>query len=371
MKANGFFQKLAIVCLCALPLAAATAATTESNLDRTFTVKPGGTFLLDADRGSVEIKTSGDGQVVVEVKRSVVRASEAKAQEIFAAHEVKFSQEGDKVIVQETVREKLRSLLNRGANDLQVKFLVSVPARFNLDLRTSAGSITSADIEGHIKARTAGGSLKFGDVKGPFEGTTAAGSITVRNVMGTVRAKTSGGSIKVGQSDAEAELDTAAGSITIGSANAGLKAHTSGGSIEAGQLAGPARLETSAGSIRVRSSADAVQAHTSGGSIEIDEAKAAVQARTSAGSITLGFSAQPKEASELSTSGGTVTVKVADGLAFNVEARASGGHVSTELPITSTVVGEHKPQALKGTLNGGGPDLTLKTSAGNVRILKR
>jgi DUF4097 and DUF4098 domain-containing protein YvlB len=96
-----------------------------------------------------------------------------------------------------------------------------------------------------------------------------------------------------------------------------------------------------------------------------------VQARTSAGSITVQFAAQPKEACDLSTTGGSITVKIAEGLAFDVNARATGGRVSTELPITSTVLGEHKAEALEGKLSGGGPELTLKTSAGNIRILKR
>jgi len=38
------------------------------------------------------------------------------------------------------------------------------------------------------------------------------------------------------------------------------------------------------------------------------------------------------------------------------------------LPVTT--VGEHKRSSLKGKLNGGGKSLVLKTSGGNIRLLK-
>jgi hypothetical protein len=55
----------------------------------------------------------------------------------------------------------------------------------------------------------------------------------------------------------------------------------------------------------------------------------------------------------------------------NLDARTSGGRVSTDLPVVVTVVGEHKTDVLQGKLNGGGKALVLKTSAGNIRLRKR
>jgi DUF4097 and DUF4098 domain-containing protein YvlB len=114
-----------------------------------------------------------------------------------------------------------------------------------------------------------------------------------------------------------------------------------------------------------------LEANTSGGSIEIGEARDTVLAHTSAGSITANFSAQPQEDCRLTTSGGGIQVKLAEKLAFDIEARTSGGRVTTELPVTITVVGEHKAEGLRGKLNGGGKALILKTSAGNIAIKKQ
>ena len=54
-----------------------------------------------------------------------------------------------------------------------------------------------------------------------------------------------------------------------------------------------------------------------------------------------------------------------------VDARTSGGRVSTELPVTSVVQGEQKKQELRGKINGGGRLLTTRTSGGSVRLEKK
>ena len=346
------------------------AATTESNLSKTFAVKPGGVLVMDLDRGSIHITTGDRTDVQVEVRRKVTRVNAERAAEIFAAHEVTFDQDGDHVEVHAKVKKEATRWFSRGSQNLQVEYQVLAPRQFSLELRTAAGEIVSTDIEGSVKARTAGGSLKFSNIKGPFDGDTSAGDIHVESASGQVTARTSGGSIKLGELSSDTTASTAAGSITIGTAKARLTAKTSGGSIDLGQVAGPAELRTAAGSIRVKSAGARLDASTSGGSIRIDDARDTVLARTAAGSIHAALSGQPHDDCILTTAGGSIELALAPTLAFDVEARTSGGEVTTELPIVSTVVGRHHTEVLQGKLNGGGKALVLKTSAGNVSLRK-
>ena len=53
---------------------------------------------------------------------------------------------------------------------------------------------------------------------------------------------------------------------------------------------------------------------------------------------------------------------------LDVDAKTSGGSVSTDFPVT--VMGELKRSALKGKINAGGPQMYLRTSGGNIRLLK-
>jgi len=388
-------------CFLCLPL---LAQTTEGNLSKQFTVKPGGHLVMEVDRGGIEITTGETSEVKVEVKRKITGVSRDKAEETLAAHEVTFDQDGDRVEIHARFKQDFFQKFNKAAQKVQVHYEVLVPNKFNLELRTFAGEISASDIEGSVKARTAGGSLKFGAINGPFEGNTSAGSITVQGATGVVIAKTSGGGISLGTLGADATAETSAGSISVKKAHGKLTATTHGGSIdlgevggptrvetsagsitvkaakeqfgaithggkiEAGELNGPAQLETSAGSIKVRSARGPIVADTSGGGIEIDEVGDTVTAHTSAGSIVAAFTGQPREDCRLTTSGGGINVRIAENLGFDLDARTSGGRVITELPVTIT--GEHKSGALKGKVNGGGKLLELKTSAGDI-VLKK
>lgn len=348
-----------------------SAGAAESNLNKTFQVKPGGQLTIDSDRGSIDITTSDRTDLSVEVRRKVSKASDAEAAEFFAAYVVTFEQEGDRVVVRGKMKESARKLFNWGRQNLEVKYVVLAPKRFDFDLRTAAGSITSADIDGKVKARTAGGSLRFAGVTGSFDGMTSAGEIRSGDIGGSVVATTSGGSIHMESLGSDGKLRTSAGSITVGHAKAMLAANTSGGSIHLGESEGSAELATSAGSIGVKSARGALHAVTSGGSITIDEAHDIVNADTSAGSINATFVSQPPGDCKLTTAGGSITLKMDSELAFELDARTSGGKVTTEIPVATTVSGSGASSSLKGKLNGGGKALVLRTSAGNINIRRK
>ena len=68
----------------------------------------------------------------------------------------------------------------------------------------------------------------------------------------------------------------------------------------------------------------------------------------------------------IQTNGGNVTISIAGDLRLNLDAESSGGRVKTDIPVS--VMGTVKQAEMKGTINGGGPLLTLKTSGGSVHI---
>jgi hypothetical protein len=56
-------------------------------------------------------------------------------------------------------------------------------------------------------------------------------------------------------------------------------------------------------------------------------------------------------------------------IGVDVNARTSGGSVHTEFPVT--VQGEIKRSRLDAKLNGGGPELYLRTSGGSIYLKKK
>jgi len=61
-------------------------------------------------------------------------------------------------------------------------------------------------------------------------------------------------------------------------------------------------------------------------------------------------------------------VLLAESIGVEVDAKASGGRVTTELPVT--VQGEFSTTALQARLNAGGLKLMIRTSGGDIRVGK-
>ena len=284
----------------------------QDDIKKSFKVGQGGLLTLESDLGSIEVKAVSGNRVDVEVRFEERRGSRERIKKILEDFDVDFQQRGDDVYVKAEYKRNFRNFWDSVGRYIRVKFLVSVPRKYNVDLHTSGGSISVDDLEGEVYSQTSGGSLDFGHIVGPVTGRTSGGSITLDGCDGTADVKTSGGSITIGK--------------------------VSGN----------------------------VVARTSGGGIRVDEVMGSINARTSGGSVSANISRQPKDDCRLTTSGGSITVHMFKDIKVDVDAGTSGGRVKTDFPVT--LRGEISKRSLRAQINGGGPELYLHTSGGSIYL---
>ena len=306
-------------------------AETEEQINKRFTVEPGGKLVVDVDFGSIEVITNATGEVVVDIVRKVTRGGRADEEAFLAERPVTFSQDGNTVTIHSRAKNK-QTWSWRGRQRTEAKYAITVPAKFDAQIKTSGGSIGVNDLTGEVKAGTSGGSLKFARLHGPVNGGTSGGSIRVTACEGAMKINTSGGGIEVN------------------GGSGALDGDTSGGSVSVQNFHGPVRVETSGGGIKIENVAGKVEGSTSGGSISAK------------------FSSPPSEEVTLETSGGGVTVSVPEKSAFDLDAATSGGGVSSDLPVTTA--GKPSRSRLKGPVNGGGKPVILRTSGGSIHVKK-
>src|SRR4051812_12585010 len=158
---------------------AVLAAPFESNLEKSFSVSPGSKFVLDADQGSCEIITVETNEAQIRVLREVKGGTQAEADELFANHEVTFAQNAKMVSV--VAKKKKTSGISFGNKRayLQVRYIISIPKKFDLDLKTAGGDVTIPDIDGQMKARTTSGGIRVERASGGIETANAGGNITI------------------------------------------------------------------------------------------------------------------------------------------------------------------------------------------------
>ena len=195
----------------------------------------------------------------------------------------------------------------------RVKVRARIPNLFSLDLRTSGGHIDVQEVTGEVDAKTSGGEIELNQISGEIEVETSGGGIKAREIRGD------------------------------------LAASTSGGTIHLSEVTGNVEVESSGGSIRIRDVDGVVEAETSGGAISVR------------------FSGAP--AGALETSGGSIEVQFPSGKGVDLEAQTSGGRVTIDEEFT--ISGSIERSQVEAKLNGGGAELSLETSGGNIRVRAR
>ena len=305
----------------ALSLGPLAHAGIERVVEQSFAVSAIGTVNIETSGGDIRIEPSTDANIVhvVATQRFTTR-SEQEADEIAKATALTIEQSGNDIHAKAsrapTRNWSWRDLFSWGRRrSVRVDFLVTVPAAFAAQVRTSGGDIIVGDLNGVVKATTSGGDVRLGRLGGAVEARTSGGDISLKAASGAV------------------------------------KLNTSGGDIETGVLGGEATLTTS------------------GGDIDVERVEGRISARTSGGDVRAQFGHTFLGDSVLSTSGGDVVAVVSEKTAFNLDASTSGGRVIEEgLRISDT---ERRKNRLAGSVNGGGLRLRLQSSGGDITVKAR
>lgn len=292
----------------------ASSAERESGItdrvEKSFPAKTGGLLTFESNIASAHIETANTSTIRVEIERTARVATQEEANELLRELSLEMVPEKGGVRITALGPEERK---RRGGNRLHLKARITIPRKFDVELRT-VGSSTVADLDGTAKLATAGGSLKIGNISGP------------------VTAKSGGGS------------------ITIGDVGGDLEARSGGGSIKAGRVAGR------------------VIANAGGGSISIDEATDAIEATAQGGSVSAYISKQPRAACKLIANAGSVDLRLADSAAMTVDAECSAGRIKSDFAVQFN--GTASSGRLKGDIAGGGPALVLRAAAGSINLRK-
>lgn len=174
--------------------------------------------------------------------------------------------------------------------------------------------------------------------------------------------KTSGGHIEVDELEGNQQISTSGGHLNLANLSGTIEAKTSGGHIDLSNIEGEINTKTSGGHINAETVTGTLNAKTSGGHIKLGDVRGSVQASTSGGSITADLNTIDQFV-ELKTSGGNIDISLPDGIAVDLELR--GNFVDGKLNNFS---GEMDDNEIFGTLNGGGPKISARTSGGGVRL---
>jgi hypothetical protein len=126
------------------------------------------------------------------------------------------------------------------------------------------------------------------------------------------------------------------------------------------------RVTNTNGRVELRSVSGVFHVETTNGAVELTRCGGTADIETTNGHIRAELAAlTPQKEVRLETTNGGIELIVPEKLAATVDAETTNGSISSELPVATRSTGRN---SLRGAINGGGPDLRLRTTNGGIHI---
>lgn len=242
------------------------------------------------------------------------------------------------------IRQKETSWVRNWKDKYYVSLHILAPERTSSELKSSDGDIDMIGFKGNQSCRTSDGDIRAEEIIGDLYAKTSDGDINVSEIDGTLESQTSDGDIRASNVKGEASFKSSDGKIVAINIMGDTKATTSDGNITLEEIKGDHTARTSDGDIVFENLQGSISAQTSDGNIKGD-----------LNSLTNKL--------YLKTSDGDISVSVPGGLGMDINLR--GEDINMRLDDFSGETSDHK---IEGTIRGGGVDVELITSDGDINF---
>ena len=298
---------------------------------------------------------------------------------------------GDRLVIESRAKSK-KGYRKHGPSQVDIK----VPNGVILEINSSGGNLSIADLQAKISGRSMGGnvlarnliaSLDFETMGGnvEFESSelagrvkTMGGNMNYQNVIGTLTSETMGGNIVFNNQG------TIEGMTLVDPVVMELK--TMGGNITLDEAPKGADLGTMGGNIKVDFVSEFLEAETMGGNITVKELDGWMRGETMGGDVSVNMIGDPElgnRSVELSSEGGDITLLVPENLSMDIEIELVYTKRSKQKfeiindfglePRESAEWHYKNGEARKtitasGSINGGEHAIRIRTVNGHVRL---
>jgi hypothetical protein len=322
----------------------------------------GASLRVVSDRGEVHLIAWDQNNIKVSVQKKVVAESQGAADKVNAATKPTITVAGDQVTVNANtsgatgnhrVDTNLEIYLPRkaAAEIATAHATVSVHDRTgDLKISNSHGDVEVGGIQGNVNLSMRGGSVRAENLNGDLNLDGRVNDVTIANVQGNVRL---GGdffgttrltkianSVRFRSSRTDMELAKLDGELVLES-----------GDLRASSLAGPTRVVTRSKDIRLDNFTGNVHIEDNNSDIELTPGKLPL------GNI------------QISNRRGRIQLVLPANAAFQLDAHASRGEISSDFPGLNVQNRSHDAQAT-GSVGTGGPQIQLSTERGDIEIRK-
>jgi hypothetical protein len=162
------------------------------------------------------------------------------------------------------------------------------------------------------------------------------------------------------------DFSTGAGNVDVADMRGYVNGKTGAGNITIGEIDGDVEVRSGSGNIKIEGVVGGLEVQSGAGNIRLGYVEGEIEAATGAGDITARITRQPRNDSHLESGAGNVVVYLEREIGLMVDAKASVGFASCDFGLE--VEGRWMSKSFGGRINGGGPELTMRSGVGNVSL---
>jgi DUF4097 and DUF4098 domain-containing protein YvlB len=306
----------------------------EEKFEKTVSLDRDGKVSLRNISGDIEVKVWDRAEVQIRALKVSNTDSEEQAQKNFAKVTIEIVQEGDTLRI-ETKRDKDYFRGSSRNKNVSVDYWLTIPSQATADMKSVSGDIVMEDIGGDAKADSVSGDIDMNGVGGSLRAHAVSGDLTITGARDGADCESVSGDLTIRNVEGGADLKTVSGEILL---------ENSKGDVEAEVVSGDIEL------------------------IDISDAEE-VRAKSVNGDVKYVGNFRRDGSYSISSLSGDVTVLIPGDSAFELVAKTFSGDLNTDFEVTLS--GKVSKKELRGTVNGGGAELTVKTFSGNVHLKKR
>ena len=179
---------------------------------------------------------------------------------------------------------------------------------------------------------------------------TRDGRVEVSSLNGNITVHTADGGIKASKLSGKADLHTADGGISVDTLTGDFKLQTADGSVRAVNLDGKCSVSSKDGSVHIAGRFDALDVTSADGGVVVQAAPGSKISSTWS----------------IRTGDGAVDLALPKDFKADLDATTRDGHITLGLPVA--VQGNFDKSRVRGTMNGGGASLIIRTGDGAIHL---
>jgi hypothetical protein len=343
---------LVLTTLWALPARASEPYQEESQ--RTYPAAGIERLQIENSRGRVDLSPAVGDQLVLRAIKIVRGHNPRDARELAAATTVEVSRAAGTLVVRVRYPQitegvgfwvGLGDLERRG---VRVHLLLQVPKGVEVTTRVASGDIFSRGVEAPQTLISTSGDIRVEGARGKLDARLTSGDLVARDLDGDASISTVSGDARVTGVRGSATMRSTSGELRVADVGGGLAISSVSGDVSVRGVPAGLSCATTSGDVTVRGAAGTCGISVSSGDVDAE---------------LVG----PLASGEVSAASGDVTLRLAPEVTCALEVRTGSGSIQVDVPMRVRSVTRH---LVSGVVGGGSAPVRVRTSSGEVQILK-